>query len=66
MNFDEVIMGRRSIRGFKQKLVSRDVLEEIFELALRSPSSMNTQPWHFHVVTGHILIILEKKIQREI
>ena len=55
MNFDEVIMGRRSIRGFKQKLVSRDVLEEVFELALRSPSSMNTQPWHFHIVTGEVL-----------
>ena len=61
MNFDEVIMGRRSIRGFKQKLVSRDVLEEIFELALRSPSSMNTQPWHFHIVTGEVLDNIRKE-----
>ena len=55
MKFDEVIMGRRSIRGFKKKAVPQELLEEVFELALRSPSSMNTQPWHFHVVTGDIL-----------
>tara|TARA_Y100001936_G_scaffold198111_1_gene199135 strand:- start:1334 stop:2017 length:684 start_codon:yes stop_codon:yes gene_type:complete len=55
MDFDEVIMGRRSIRGFKPKAVSQDILKEVFELALRSPSSMNTQPWHFHVVTGNVL-----------
>ena len=55
MKFDEVIMGRKSIRGFKKKAVPQELLEEVFELALRSPSSMNTQPWHFHVVTGEIL-----------
>ena len=55
MEFDEVIKGRRSTRGFKPKPVSREVLEEVLELALRSPSSMNTQPWHFHIVTGEVL-----------
>ena len=61
MDFDEVVMGRRSIRGFKPKPVSRDILQEIFELALRSPSSMNTQPWHFHVVTGNVLDNIRKE-----
>jgi len=55
MEFDEVIKGRRSTRGFKSKPVSREVLEEVLELAVRSPSSMNTQPWHFHIVTGEVL-----------
>mgnify|MGYP003322394207 FL=1 len=55
MEFDEVIKGRRSTRGFKSKPVSREVLEEVLELAIRSPSSMNTQPWHFHIVTGEVL-----------
>ena len=55
MEFDYVIKGRRSIRGYKSKPVSKKVLEEVLELAVRSPSSMNTQPWHFHIVTGDVL-----------
>ncbi|MDC0432263.1 nitroreductase [Hyphomicrobiales bacterium] len=55
MEFDDVIKGRRSIRGYKPKPVSKKVLEEVLELAVRSPSSMNTQPWHFHIVTGDVL-----------
>ena len=61
MNFDDVIKGRRSIRGFKQKPVTKKVLESILELAIRSPSSMNTQPWHFHIVTGKVLDSIRKE-----
>jgi nitroreductase len=43
---------RRSIRGFQDKPVPRALLEEIIALANHAPSSMNTQPWHFHVLTG--------------
>ena len=43
MDFDDVIKGRRSTRGFLPKPVSREVLEGVVELAIRSPSSMNTQ-----------------------
>lgn len=52
MNFDEVVQGRRSIRAFQQRPVPREVLEEVIALAARAPSSMNTQPWHLHVLTG--------------
>ena len=45
-------MGRRSIRGYQQKLVPKQLIEEILELAMRAPSSMNTQPWNFTVLTG--------------
>ena len=55
MNFDEVVMGRRSTRGFKRDPVPDDVIREIVELATRAPSSMNTQPWYFHVVSGEPL-----------
>jgi hypothetical protein len=54
VEFDEVVMGRRSIRGFKPDPVPRDVLEEVIARAIRSPS-LNTQPWHFYVVTGDVL-----------
>lgn len=52
MEYDNVIMGRRSIRGYQQKPVPKQLIEEILELAMRAPSSMNTQPWNFTVLTG--------------
>lgn len=48
-------MGRRSIRGFKPDPIPKDVIRDIVRLATRAPSSMNTQPWHLHVVTGEPL-----------
>lgn len=55
MNFDDVILGRRSIRGYKPDPVPRTLIDEIIALAMRSPSSMNTQPWNFYVITGEPL-----------
>lgn len=55
MNYDDVVLGRRSIRAFQQKPVPRSVIEEVIALATRAPSSMNTQPWHLHVLTGEPL-----------
>ncbi len=52
MQLDQAMLERRSIRGFQDKQVSRALLEEIITLANRAPSSMNTQPWHLHVLTG--------------
>lgn len=55
MNLNEVINTRRSIRGFLNKPVSKGLIEEVIALANRAPSSMNTQPWHLHVLTGEPL-----------
>ena len=52
MNYEEVVLRRRSIRVFQQQPVARSVIEEVIALATRAPSSMNTQPWHLHVLTG--------------
>jgi nitroreductase len=52
MELDQAMQGRRSIRGFKPDPIPRELLEKIIALANRAPSSMNTQPWHFHVLTG--------------
>jgi len=60
MEYDEVVLGRRSIRGYKQEPVPREVIEEVLELAVRAPSSMNTQPWHLYVVTGDVLDNIRK------
>ena len=46
MEFDEVVLGRRSIRGYKQEPVPKQVIEEVLELAVRAPSSMNLSLIH--------------------
>ena len=55
MDLDQAITERRSIRGFTNQPVPKELLEEIITLANRAPSSMNTQPWHLHVLTGEPL-----------
>ena len=55
MHFDEVVLGRRSIRGSRPDPVPRALIEEILQIAMRAPSSMNTQPWNFYVITGEPL-----------
>ncbi len=60
MRYDDVVRGRRSIRGYLDKPVPRALIEEILGLAMRSPTSMNTQPWHFHVITGEPLDRIRK------
>ena len=55
MQFDEVISQRRSIRGYLNKPVSRELIREVLQLAMRAPTSYNTQPWNFYVVTGDVL-----------
>jgi len=52
---DTLVKERRSIRGYKNKPVSKELIGEIIEVAKGAPSSMNTQPWFFHVVTGEPL-----------
>jgi nitroreductase len=52
MNFEELVMSRRSVRGYQRRPVAREVIEEIIEVAKGAPSSMNSQPWHLHVLTG--------------
>jgi nitroreductase len=55
LSYDDVVRGRRSIRGYKPDPVPKALIREILELAMRAPSSMNTQPWNFHVITGEPL-----------
>src|SRR5258707_2908845 len=54
-DFETLVQSRRSVRGFKTQPVPRTVIEEIIEDAKRAPSSMNTQAWHVHVLTGEPL-----------
>ncbi len=52
MGLETAIRARRSVRGYLEKPVPREVLEEIFESAQRSPSNCNIQPWRVFVASG--------------
>lgn len=54
-DLETIVFERRSIRGYKNQPVPREVIEDVIRIAQRAPSSMNTQPWHFHVLTGEPL-----------
>jgi nitroreductase len=41
---------RRSVRGFRNRPVSRELIEKILEAARWAPSAGNSQPWEFLVV----------------
>ena len=55
MDVTEAIRFRNSIRGYKPDPVPKKVLREILEIASRSPSANNVQPWDITVVTGEPL-----------
>ncbi len=65
MDFEELVSTRKSVRGFKKQPVPRTVIEEIIGVAKRAPSSMNTQPWHVHVLTGEPLEQLRRRNMEE-
>ena len=55
MDILEAVRSRKSIRGYKPDPVPKEILKEILDIATRSPSGMNTQPWEFTVITGEVL-----------
>ncbi len=60
MDFESLVGTRRSTRGYQSKPVPKELMVEIIDLAQRAPSSMNTQPWNFHVLTGAPLELIRE------
>lgn len=52
MTVEQALLSRRSVRAFLPTPVTRDDVEHLLELAARSASNSNCQPWQVHVVTG--------------
>ena len=52
MDVEIAIRARRSVRGFTNASVSSETLQHVFELAQRSPSNCNIQPWRIFVASG--------------
>ena len=61
MNIKDAISTRKSVRGFKDTPVSKEIIEDILKTGTRAVSANNTQPWEFAVLTGDVL----KKIGEE-
>lgn len=60
--YADILRGRRSIRAFLPKPVPEQVIERVFNTALRAPSNCNTQPWFAHIVTGEPLEALRRDL----
>ena len=65
MEIGEAIRARKSIRAFLPKPVPRQVLEEIMELAARSPSWGNTQPWEVAIMAGDVMEQVKEALLQE-
>ncbi len=46
----ETIIARQSTRDWTEEKVSDEILAQLLEAGRRSPSPLNSQPWHFIVV----------------
>jgi len=55
MDIIDAIRSRKSIRGYKPDPVPREILKAILDIAIRTPSTLNTQPWEITVVSGEAL-----------
>ncbi len=51
LSVQEAIAARHSVRSFKQEALTQEQLTELLEAARNAPSSLNSQPWRFKVVT---------------
>ena len=45
------IMTRSSVRAYTDQAISNDTIEAILRAAMAAPTAVNSQPWHFVVVT---------------
>ncbi len=52
MGVKEAIAARHSVRAFAKEPLTKDEIHELLEAARNAPSSLNSQPWRFKVVTN--------------
>ncbi|MCP3944609.1 MAG: nitroreductase family protein [Desulfobacteraceae bacterium] len=62
MTFAQMLESRRSIRNYKDKLVSLEIIKDMIKQSALSPSASNEQPWKFIIVNDKKML---KKISDE-
>jgi nitroreductase len=50
MDTMDTILTRRSIRKYKKKTISDEILQKLLQAAFSAPSAGNQQPWHFVIL----------------
>ena len=50
MTVDDVIRGRRTLKGFRPEPIADDVIAELLDLAVYAPNHHTTEPWRFIVI----------------
>ncbi len=59
-SLDELIRSRRTHKSFGRDAVSREQLDELFELARWAPNHHRTNPWRFRVLGPEALARLQR------
>ena len=62
MNILDAIQARQSIRSFKNKEVSKEIIENILNISRFAPSGGNTQPWKIYVLSQDLMKELETAV----
>jgi nitroreductase len=55
VTIDDVIRGRRTLKGFKPDPIDPAVIDELLDLAVYAPNHHATEPWRF-IVVGPVTI----------
>jgi nitroreductase len=66
MDVIEAILTRHSVRDFSSKPVPKETVMKILEVATRSPSAGNGQPWEVFVASGVTIEKIRKKYQERL
>jgi len=66
MELLEAVRARKSIRAFLPTPIPKDILAQLLEVAVLSPSSLNTQPWEIVVLAGEALEELRRTNVRQL
>lgn len=57
MEIFEAIIGRRSIRKYREGELSDEQLDTLLKAAMYAPSAVNKRPWHFMVIDDRELML---------
>jgi len=64
--FEKLILGKRSVREFKDREISKEIIENLIHYAEKSPSSSNTRKREYVVITDRSKMLeLEKTVLRK-
>ncbi|MDD9959251.1 MAG: nitroreductase [Gammaproteobacteria bacterium] len=66
MSLIDAINQRRSVRGFLDKEIPQEVLNRIFEIAQKSPSNCNVQPWKVYIASGELKERLKQQMVEKV